>query len=203
LAAAGIATVGAGENAARARQPALITQGGVRFAFLGYVNTSTERYGFDPATARATPDRAGVAWAELDSLAADVQAAKQQADVVIVMLHSGTEWRPEPTAFQRQFARAAIDAGATAVIGAHPHIMQGMEYYGDGLIAYSLGNFVFEAYDNGQAFLRLWVAKGGIRAYAWEPYRVATNGRPIPADARATRLILQGMNELTAFVNAK
>jgi poly-gamma-glutamate synthesis protein (capsule biosynthesis protein) len=73
-----------------------------------------------------------------------VRAARAQADAVIVALHSGVEYTDAPQPEQQQLARAAIDAGAALVLGHHPHALQGWEYYGAGLIAYSLGNFVFD-----------------------------------------------------------
>lgn len=201
LRAAGITVVGAGATEADARTHQVVDVGGLRLAFLGTVNTSKERYGFDPSATAATAMTPGVAWGDPEKLRADVQAAAKDADLVIVMLHSGTEWRIEPTKIQQALARAAVDAGAAVVIGAHPHVMQGVEYYQDGFIAYSLGNFVFEAYDNGQAFMRLWIGADGVRAYAWEPYRVALNGRPLPANEIETGLILAGMNSMTKTLN--
>jgi poly-gamma-glutamate synthesis protein (capsule biosynthesis protein) len=206
LNAAGISTVGAGKDETQAREPVILVRNGLRIAFLGYANTPRERYGFDPSTTRATNDKAGVAWGEPEVITADVRAAKEKADLVIVMLHSGVEWRIEPTDVQRALSKAAIEAGAVAVIGAHPHVMQGIAYTNEGMpgiIAYSLGNFVFEAYDNGQAFLRLWVSADGVRAYAWEPYRVALSGRPIPANSIETKLILEGMNSMTKTLNER
>jgi hypothetical protein len=63
------------------------------------------------------------------------------------MLHSGFEGRTAPNAWQVDAAHAAIDAGAALVIGAHPHVLQGAARYKNGLVAYSLGNFVFETAD--------------------------------------------------------
>lgn len=65
-------------------------------------------------------------------------------DLRIVLVHWGDEYVDEPNASQMRAARALIDAGADLVIGHHPHVLQGMESYGQGLIAYSLGNFLFE-----------------------------------------------------------
>jgi poly-gamma-glutamate synthesis protein (capsule biosynthesis protein) len=53
---------------------------------------------------------------------------------------------PKPSKAQIAFAHAAIDAGATLVIGHHPHVVQPEETYHGGLIFYSLGNFVFDQY---------------------------------------------------------
>ncbi|MBX3066960.1 MAG: CapA family protein [Anaerolineae bacterium] len=200
---AGIAVVGAGKDQVEAHDPAIIERNGIKIAFLGYVNTPVEIYGFDTFTAKATATTAGIAWGEPETITAEVQAAKQKADLVIVMLHSGVEGRIEPSAIQMQLARAAIDAGATAVIGSHPHIQQGIEFYNGGLIAYSLGNFVFEMDDIGQAFLRLWIDKDGVRDYAWEPYRVAFNGRPIPTAPNDSQAILSGIESMTKRLNGQ
>lgn len=73
-----------------------------------------------------------------------VAAARQSHDVVAVLVHWGQEYAEQPAPRQRRAAHALIDAGADLVIGHHPHVLQGVEHYGGGVIAYSLGNFVFE-----------------------------------------------------------
>ena len=65
-------------------------------------------------------------------------------DIIVVSIHAGEEYSKEPTIFQKNFAKDAIDAGADLVIGHHPHVTQPVEQYKDGWIAYSLGNFVFD-----------------------------------------------------------
>jgi poly-gamma-glutamate synthesis protein (capsule biosynthesis protein) len=92
----------------------------------------------------AGPRSAGVALATMEGITEDVAAARKQADVVIVSLHSGVEYTDAPQPGQQRLARAAIDAGALLVLGHHPHSLQGWEWYGEGLIIYSLGNFVFD-----------------------------------------------------------
>jgi len=62
---------------------------------------------------------------------------------VVYTLHFGNEYEPRHNELQTQMAREAVDAGADLVIGHHPHVVQGIEEYGKGLIAYSLGNLVF------------------------------------------------------------
>lgn len=76
---------------------------------------------------------------------ADLARARAGADVVIVFVHWGNDWEPSPLRFQRQWGRKLIDAGADAVVGAHPHVVQPDELYQGKLIAHSLGNFVFSA----------------------------------------------------------
>jgi poly-gamma-glutamate capsule biosynthesis protein CapA/YwtB (metallophosphatase superfamily) len=74
---------------------------------------------------------------------ADVRAAKTKADHVIPFFHWGREGNGTPEPYQVTLAHAAIDAGASAVMGSHPHVLQGMEVYQGAPIVYSLGNFVF------------------------------------------------------------
>ena len=66
---------------------------------------------------------------------------------VIVSVHWGNEFIDRPADSIKFLGRAMIDCGATAVIGHHPHVVQGIEQYKDGLIAYSLGNFIFDSFD--------------------------------------------------------
>jgi poly-gamma-glutamate synthesis protein (capsule biosynthesis protein) len=64
----------------------------------------------------------------------------------VVSFHWGTEGKTELRDYQITLARAAIDAGASVVLGHHPHILQAVERYRQGAILYSLGNFVFGSY---------------------------------------------------------
>lgn len=73
----------------------------------------------------------------------DVSALKKVVDVVIVNFHWGTERSHYPESYQVALAHSAIDAGADLVVGHHPHVLQGIERYKNGIIAYSLGNFIF------------------------------------------------------------
>jgi len=73
-----------------------------------------------------------------------IKDARSSHDLVIVVLHWGVQYANAPLPEQVAAARAFIDAGARAVIGHHPHVLQAIERYKDGLIAYSLGNFVFQ-----------------------------------------------------------
>ncbi|HEB46771.1 MAG TPA: CapA family protein, partial [Candidatus Nealsonbacteria bacterium] len=59
-------------------------------------------------------------------------------------MHFGEEYKSQPTSEQKYFARLAIDTGADLIIGHHPHVVQEIERYKDGYIAYSLGNFIFD-----------------------------------------------------------
>jgi poly-gamma-glutamate synthesis protein (capsule biosynthesis protein) len=77
-------------------------------------------------------------------ISADISSIKKYCDVVIVSLHWGTENAFYPSPKQIDLAHSLIDHGATLILGHHPHIIQGIETYKNGLIAYSLGNFQFD-----------------------------------------------------------
>ena len=73
-----------------------------------------------------------------------MEAARNDHDVLVGFVHWGEEYEDGPSGAQKKAAHALIDAGADLVIAHHPHVLQGVELYGDGLVMYSLGNFLFE-----------------------------------------------------------
>jgi poly-gamma-glutamate synthesis protein (capsule biosynthesis protein) len=144
---AGIPHFGAGRSLAEARRPAIVTVGGVRLAFLGYFFLGN--HNIEPPVVFATETTAGVAGHFDDEdfmeriVVEDVRLAKTLADVVVPFFHWGREGRAELQPYQLRLGHAAIDAGAAAVFGSHPHVLQGMELYQGAPVLYSLGNFVF------------------------------------------------------------
>lgn len=76
-------------------------------------------------------------------LLGEIEKAKEQCDYLCVYVHWGIERNTTPEDYQKSMARQYIDAGADAVIGSHPHVLQGIEFYQGKPIFYSLGNFVF------------------------------------------------------------
>lgn len=134
---AGISPVGAGQNILAAHYPVLVNVGGLRIAFLAYVN-------IDPKEAAADVDRPGVAWLDPPQVLADIRFARPLADLVIVCPHWGVEYAVKPESDQVMLAHQMIDAGADMIVGSHPHVVQPVETYHDHWIAYSLGNFIFD-----------------------------------------------------------
>jgi poly-gamma-glutamate capsule biosynthesis protein CapA/YwtB (metallophosphatase superfamily) len=188
-----ILMVGAGKNAAAAHAPVIIERKGLRIAFLAYVDVLVEsRSGFDTRTWIAGPNSAGIAWAEPKRMATDIQIAKSQADVVVVLLHAGLEGRTDVYPSQQAEAQAAIDAGAALVLGTHPHVLQRMEKYHGGLIVYSLGNFVFDGFTPPETYTAIFTASlsaSGVDEYAWIP-AVIDDGLPRMATEQEAATIL-------------
>jgi poly-gamma-glutamate synthesis protein (capsule biosynthesis protein) len=164
-AAAGVALAGAGANRAAAYRPVLHRANGLNIALVaanailpeGYAATS-ERAGCAPLRAHTlyeqiehdqpgTPARVHTK-ADTDDLADLLRAvseARAAADIVLVSLHWGIHMvRGSIAAYQVEVAHAAIEAGADAILGHHPHLMKGIGFHRGKPIFYSLGNFAIE-----------------------------------------------------------
>jgi gamma-polyglutamate biosynthesis protein CapA len=145
----GIAAVGTGPTAEDARQGTVLERNGVRFGFLAYT--------YDQSNGNHADLDDRIAMMDTGQVADDVKSMLQRADVVIVSMHAGFEYQRRPNAQQQQFARTAIDAGASLVVGHHPHVTQPAESYGSGVIFYSLGNLVFDQFQQKET-QRGWIA---------------------------------------------
>jgi poly-gamma-glutamate capsule biosynthesis protein CapA/YwtB (metallophosphatase superfamily) len=166
----GIATVGAGPDAAAAHAPAVLERAGLRIAFLAYASVYQAGYearkavpglaalrihshyyipdwdAYGKVEPGAPPQVRTVPYPEdLEKLCTQVGAAKRAADLVVVSLHQGQASRPAVlTDYERVLARAAIDCGADVVLGHHHHFLRGIEVYAGKPIFYGLGHFVFD-----------------------------------------------------------
>lgn len=193
---AGIRYAGAGENLEAARRPALIEVNGVRVALLAYSLTFPEEFW----AAAAQP---GSAFGHERHVRADVAAARNAGAVVLVSFHWGQEGSSELRDYQRLLGRAAIDAGAAAVIGHHPHVLQGVEHYRDGVILYSLGNFVFGSYSHlatRSAIAVLMVADGRVRELRLHPINVKNTEvvfQPRPLAGAAADEVVEELRRLS------
>ncbi|SFB06582.1 Poly-gamma-glutamate biosynthesis protein CapA/YwtB (capsule formation), metallophosphatase superfamily [Bacillus sp. cl95] len=112
---------------------------------------------------------------ELELMKRNIRKEKQDADYVFVYIHWGVEKSRKPEPFQRDWARQMIDSGADGIIGSHPHVLQGFEYYNGKPIAYSIGNFLFPDYVKGDkaqtGLLHLDIQDGDI-TLSFSPYRI-------------------------------
>lgn len=184
LAAHRIAFFGGGRNLVEAHRPLWIARHGLRIAVLAYNE-------FKPRSFEAGAEWPGIAWSEDSQVVADIRAARAAgADLVIPLMHWGWEREAQPSKRQRQLARTMIDAGADVVVGGHPHVTQGVEYYRGRLIVYSLGNFVFDGFDDVATrtgwLLRLTLGKSGMVAWETVAAYVDDEGSPQPQPGVAT-----------------
>jgi len=106
----------------------------IAFLFYGYVN---------PPSLYALTNRPGIAPLDSKAMTEAIAAARTNADFVAVSVHWGDQYEDYPNHFQVTLGHALIDAGADLIIGHHPHVLEGIEFYGNGAIFYSIGNFVF------------------------------------------------------------
>jgi len=175
---AGIHFVGAGRNEEEANRTVFLEKNGITLAFLAYNAIDTT-----PPALAARGAKPGTSLLDLGKMAAAVQAARARADIVVVSVHHGAEYSLEPARCQREFCRAAIDAGAHLVIGHHPHVMQPLEVYGRGLILYSLGNFVFDQpfpHTRDSVMVRVHLRKTGVAKAEFIPYVIEGFTQPAP-----------------------
>lgn len=161
LRAQGIVTAGAGMDLTEARRPAVLEREGIRFAVLSYNAVGPKEswatgakaggayvrvlshYEMDIASPGGPPEAWTFATPEtLAAVTTDIAAARDVADIVIVAVHKGRAGTMVPEFYERQIAHAAIDAGASIVLGHHAHVLYGIEIYRGRPIFHGLGNFV-------------------------------------------------------------
>lgn len=161
----GVRLCGAGADIAAAREPAIIESNGTRIALLAYSSILPQGYWAEANRSGCAPLRAHTVYEQiehdqpgtparirthahlpdLDALLTDIETAKRNADLAIVSFHWGIHMIAATLAdYQRDVARAAVAAGADAIVGHHPHILKGVEFIGDSPVFYSLGNFAIE-----------------------------------------------------------
>ena len=170
---------GTGASLEAAWEPVVMEVKGVRFGFLSFTRWLN---GFSNPQDPAEPHVAFVPYpvhskhrgVSVEQAVERVRTAAGRCDVLIVMVHWGTEYMGQPREEEKKLARALIDAGAGAVIGHHPHVLQPLESYTTamgrkGLIAYSLGNLVANQ----------------SRFYAYKPGKTGQGGGHAGLDAAA------------------
>jgi poly-gamma-glutamate capsule biosynthesis protein CapA/YwtB (metallophosphatase superfamily) len=178
LSVAGLPFFGAGLNLRQAHNALILERNGFKVALLGYDE-------FLPRRFEAGPTTPGVAWSEDEQVVFDIRAARAKgADLVIPFMHWGWEYEATPSERQQRLARLMLDAGADAVIGAHPHVTQTVELYKGKLIVYSLGNFVFDGF-TAEDTTTGWLAGlefdgSGLVRWHTEVFRINPEGTPVP-----------------------
>lgn len=137
----GITPLGYGLDAASRMAPAVIRKGGAEVAIFNDVTFPIENW-----MSSGLGQRPGIANFSVDSLASAIRSYRTQhpSQHIVVFLHWGTEFKTRPTMRQRIDATKLVAAGAEAVVGQHPHVVQPMQLVGDAPVFYSVGNFIFD-----------------------------------------------------------
>lgn len=192
---------GSGNDDTEAFTPAYIESNGITVAFVSVTRvvpvTEWKADRKHPGLAEAyAPDRAVAA----------IKTAKENADLVVVMVHWGEERKETPVAHQTDLAYRFVDAGADLVVGSHPHVLQGFEAYKGKWIAYSLGNFVFSTTASSKTsetgVLNAECNKEGVCSLKFQPM-FATNSQPAPMDAVKGNELLERLSALSFGATVK
>jgi len=181
LRAQGVVTVGAGATSTEAFAPTVLTVGPpeqeISVAVIGASLIM-------PGGFAATESRSGVANGnDRDRVLANVRAAAEQYDVVVVTLHWGIERDTCPTLSHRDFASQLLEAGATALIGHHPHVLQPVEFANGKVVAFSMGNFAWHPRNTitgDTGVLELSFVGAELVEVKVHPHILDSNGAPVP-----------------------
>ena len=211
----GIQAVGCGENLQEARNPAILTVRGKRIGFLAYADDGWQsarssgwhRYSGGGNGQAAQPyRRACVAPIKREYLLEDIRTLRQQVDLIVVSLHADLEFVTCPAPWRVRLSRQLIDAGADLILQHHPHVPQGVERYGKGMIIYSLGSFVFPVYGNGYAnhpntdrsfILAAGMRRGKIVSAEFLPVRINRFHQPVPLYGEDRRKFLMDLHTIS------
>lgn len=199
----GALALGAGEAAAAAQALQVVERGGLRFGFLGWVESNN-------LTHRGGGGRVAYAPSDPAEAAALVRRHRAAVDVLVVSLHADMEFQDVPSLPKAAYGRALADAGASLVLCHHPHVPQGVEERGGALIAWSLGNFVFPRIpymemsphtDKGHLLLVDFDARGRLAGWRREHFRLtAPAGEPRPLTAEELPAVEAHYRRLDALV---
>lgn len=197
----GIFRAGAGSDIAAAREPAIVEKRGVKVGFLSYSCTFPESFW-------ATKTKPGTAFCHEHWMVEDVARLRSKVDLVLVAYHWGAEKMETPKDYQKQLAHAAIAAGADAVIGHHPHVLQGVEIVSGKPVLYSLGNYAFGSRSDAakdSALARLVVRGKRIERLEMIPLNVHNRFvefNPRVAEGEVRERILQTLERLSGDLGA-
>lgn len=183
---------GAGRNTAEARRAAR-SQGWSLLSYVGWPGSAA-------ADQVARANKGGAAWGRREWISQDVQ---RQTLPTLVQYHGGLEYSEAPTLIERTRFYSAVEAGADLVVGHHPHVLQGLEWYKDRLIAYSLGNFLFDQYIySTQLSMLLYVWMDEEALHRVEVVPIYINGyQPTPAVGAIRFDVLQRVVQMSSGLN--
>lgn len=159
---------GAGKTTKHAIRPVIFDLKNIRVGFLAFC-----AYPMDWIILKE--DDPAIAFYDSSRAIEAIEKLKKKADVIVVSLHWGDEYKKNPTPSQINIAHQLINAGAHLILGHHPHVLQGIEEYKGGIIIYSLGNFVFDQRKKEtrkSMILKAKLSRNGVEEYSTLPIEI-------------------------------
>jgi poly-gamma-glutamate capsule biosynthesis protein CapA/YwtB (metallophosphatase superfamily) len=189
---------GAGKTETEALKPFRLERGTDRFDFLSYVGWPA-----GPPSQTAKANKGGAALGTTEALLATTETSIGANGIPVLQFHGGLEYVEEPTLAMETKLKRAVDRGAALVIAHHPHVVQGLELYQDKLIAWSLGNFLFDQYFySAQSAALLYVWMDGDEFHHAEAVPIYIKGyHPTPAVGPMRNAINRRLFDLSAKRN--
>jgi poly-gamma-glutamate synthesis protein (capsule biosynthesis protein) len=194
---AGLPVVGAGLKP-DAERPFILEGRGGRVALMAFSDVVPRNYG-------ATETQLGIASSKRETDLMDaIRRARRRADFVVLMVHWGGQVRHLITVRQRRLARLAVEAGCDAVVGMHPHVLQGAEYIGRVPVFYSVGNFAFASQRPASqecVLVRLAFGPRTLEEVELVPVEISPAGVPRVAEGERGREILGNLDGFCRMFN--
>lgn len=201
LDAAGLAHFGAGRTVDEAWRPAVVPVKGQRVAFLGCTTVTGSGQSISNV---ADATHGGAAACDAGRLRREIAVGLDQADLVVAMIHGGSEYEPTPSPAVRRLSQVASEAGARLVVNSHSHVVGGVSWDGRTLLADGMGNLLFdqEVWPTYLSYLLRVDVRAGAPARAVADPVLLDNFIPRPAlgpvaDSAARRAAVAGSTGLT------
>ena len=193
----GILTLGAGSNYQKAIQPLIIERNSVKVGVINFLCSQTnQRYFKSEWLHQAGPARYNEKY-----VLEQIRKLKNQVDIVIASIHWGVEYVYFPSPQQQTLARKLVDNGVDLIIGHHPHVVQGIEKYKNGLIFYSLGNLIFDfAISNvpKSVIARIYISRDCKLDYELIPLELNNNYQPIKLSGQKKENMLDFIQDISS-----
>lgn len=190
-----LAYSGAGVNEKTALKAHSQTIKNTEFSMLGYVGWE----GSANPTQTANHQHGGAAYGSMENILTSVSKQVAEDKVTIVQYHGSQEYANNPTGVTEQRLKSALDAGAALAIAHHPHVTQGLELYNNKLIAYSMGNFIFDqnfSATQHSLILYVWLDEGKFHRAEIVPLYVK-GYKPTPATGMHRYTVMKRLTELS------
>lgn len=197
LEAANMPYSGAGLNEPDALEAHRTTVGPYEISMLGYVGWAGN---FSPNQVAMGADKSGAAFGTEANITSTVQRERAAGRLPIIQYHGSREYTDEPTLVTESRLKLAIDEGAILAIGHHPHVVQGFDIYNGRLIAYSMGNFIFDQFHYATMYTyMIYVWMDGENFHRAEVVPLHIQGyTPMPATDTVRQKVLRRTQELSA-----